>query len=52
MNTPGGTPVQAAYIYDEIRAIKEKHPGLPIYSVVSDICASGGYFIAAATDKI
>ncbi|MEE9411923.1 MAG: S49 family peptidase [Methylococcales bacterium] len=52
MNTPGGTPVQAAYIYDEIRAIKEQHPELPIFSVVSDICASGGYFIAAATDKI
>jgi protease-4 len=52
MNTPGGTPVQAAYIYDEIRAIKEQHPDLPIISVVSDICASGGYFIAAATDKI
>ncbi len=52
MNTPGGTPVQSAYIYDEIRNIKQKHPELPIISVVSDICASGGYFIAAATDKI
>ncbi|MEE9412025.1 MAG: S49 family peptidase [Methylococcales bacterium] len=52
MNTPGGTPVQSAYIYDEIRAIKKQHPDLPIISVVSDICASGGYFIAAATDKI
>ncbi len=52
MNTPGGTPVQSAYVYDEIRRIKLQHPDLPIISVVSDICASGGYFIAAATDKI
>lgn len=52
MNTQGGTPVQSAYVYDEIRRIKLQHPDLPIISVVSDICASGGYFIAAATDKI
>ncbi len=52
MNTPGGTPVQSAYVYDEIRRIKQQHPDLPIISVVSDICASGGYFIAAAADKI
>lgn len=52
MNTPGGTPVQAAYVFDEIRAIKKAHPQLPIYAVVSDLCASGGYYIAAATDKI
>ncbi|MCH9698657.1 MAG: S49 family peptidase [Gammaproteobacteria bacterium] len=52
MNTPGGTPVQSAYVYDEIRRIKKEHPDLPIISVVSDICASGGYFIAAASDKI
>ncbi len=52
MNTPGGTPVQSAYIYDEIRRIKKEKPELPIYAVVSDICASGGYYIASATDKI
>lgn len=52
INSPGGSPVQAAYVYEEIRRLKTKYPELPIYSVVSDICASGGYYIAAASDKI
>lgn len=51
-NSPGGSPVQSAYVYDEIRALKKQHPNLPIYTVVSDICASGCYYIAAASDKI
>ncbi len=51
-NSPGGSPVQSAYIYDEIRNIKKLNPKLPIYAVVGDICASGCYYIAAATDKI
>lgn len=51
-NSPGGSPVQSAYVYDEIRKIKKEHPDLPVYSVVSDICASGCYYIAAASDKI
>lgn len=51
-NSPGGSPVQSAYVYDEIRNIKKQHPELPIFSVVSDVCASGCYFIAAASDKI
>ena len=51
-NSPGGSPVQSAYIYDEIHKIKKEHPLLPIYTVVSDICASGCYYIASATDKI
>lgn len=52
INSPGGSPVQSAYVYAEIRRLKEKHPNVPIYAVVSDICASGGYYIAAAADKI
>ncbi len=52
INSPGGSPVQSAYIYDEIRRIKEAHPDLPIHTVVGDICASGGYYIASASDKI
>jgi len=52
MNTPGGSPVQAAYVYEEIRRIKKEKPNLPIHAVVSDMCASGGYYIAAAADKI
>lgn len=52
LNTPGGSPVQSAYVYDEIRRLKKDHPNLPIHAVVSDICASGGYYIASAADKI
>ncbi len=52
MNSPGGTPVQAAYVYGEIRAIKQSHPSLPVVAVASDLCASGCYYIATAADKI
>lgn len=52
LNTPGGSPVQAAYVYQEIGRLREQHPDIPIYAVISDICASGGYYIAAAADKI
>ena len=51
-NSPGGSPVQAGIINDEIVRQKKLHPNIPIYGVVEDICASGGYYIAAATDKI
>ena len=51
-NSPGGSPVQSAYVYEEIRKIKKEHPNLPVYAVVSDICASGCYYIASASDKI
>jgi protease-4 len=52
MNTPGGSPVQSAYVWEEIRRIKKLHPELPIVAVVEDLCASGGYYIASAADKI
>lgn len=52
INSPGGSPVQSAYIFDEIRRLKKEHPEMPIYSVVGDMCASGGYYIASASDKI
>jgi protease-4 len=52
INSPGGSPVQSAYIYDEIKRLRETHQSIPIYTVVSDIAASGGYFVASATDKI
>jgi len=51
-NSPGGSPVQSAYVYEEIRNLKKEHPDLPVYAVVSDICASGCYYIASASDKI
>jgi protease-4 len=52
MNSPGGSPVQAGQINQEIRRLRGLHPHTPVYAVVEDICASGGYYIAAATDKI
>ena len=52
INSPGGSPVQAAYVYDEVRRLKEKHPEMPFYAVVSDLCASAGYYVAASADKI
>ena len=52
INSPGGSPVQAGYINDEIKRLRQEHPDTPFYVVISDICASGGYYVAAAADKI
>lgn len=52
INSPGGSPVQAGIINQEIQRQKKLHPKIPVYAVVEDICASGGYYIAAAADKI
>jgi protease-4 len=52
INSPGGSPVQAGQIYDEIRRLRALHPNTPLYAVVDDICASGGYYIAAGADRI
>ena len=52
INSPGGSPVQAGYINDEIVRLKKKYPNIKVYAVVTDICASGGYYIAAAADQI
>jgi len=52
INSPGGSPVQAGIIYDEIRRLRGLYPNIPMYAVIEDICASGGYYIAAAADKI
>lgn len=52
INSPGGSPVQAGYINDEIKRLRAKYPNIPLYAVVEDICASGGYYIAVAADKI
>jgi protease-4 len=52
INSPGGSPVQAQTIYDEMRRLRKKYPDIPLYAVVEDICASGGYFVAAAADRI
>jgi protease-4 len=52
INSPGGSPVQAASINDEIRRLRGLHPDIPVYAVVEDICASGGYYVAVAADQI
>jgi protease-4 len=52
INSPGGSPVQAGMINDEIRRLRTLHPEKPFYVVVEDVCASGGYYIAVAGDKI
>ena len=51
INSPGGSPVQAGIVNDEIRRLKAKH-GKPVYAVVEESCASGAYYIAVAADKI
>ncbi len=52
INSPGGSPVQSQNIYDEMRRLRAKYPSTPLYVVVEDLCASGGYFIAAGGDRI
>lgn len=52
INSPGGTPVQASLINKEILRLRNKHKDIPLYVVVEDMCASGGYYVAAAADKI
>lgn len=52
INSPGGSPVQAGIIVDEVLRLKKGYPSKPLYVVVDEICASGGYYIAAAADKI
>lgn len=52
INSPGGSPVQAGYVNDEIRRLRALYPDKPIYAVITDMAASGGYYVAAATDAI
>jgi len=52
INSPGGSPVQAGIIVDEIQRLRKGYPQKPLYVVVDEICASGGYYIAAAADEI
>jgi len=52
VNSPGGSPVQSGDIYDEIRRLRAEYKEVPVYAVVTDICASGCYYIAAGADAI
>jgi protease-4 len=51
INSPGGSPVQAGIINDEIRRLKAKHQK-KVYAVVEESCASGAYYVAVAADAI
>jgi protease-4 len=52
INSPGGSPVQAGYVNDEIWRLRKEYPQKKLYAVITDVCASGGYYIAAAADAI
>ncbi|HHJ81037.1 MAG TPA: S49 family peptidase [Candidatus Tenderia electrophaga] len=52
INSPGGSPVQSGYIYDEIKRLRGIYPDKRLYAVITDMCASGGYYIASAADEI
>ncbi|MDD1965557.1 signal peptide peptidase SppA [Pseudomonas sp. NPDC090203] len=52
INSPGGSPVQSGYIYDEIRRLRAKKPEIKVYAVITDLGASGAYYIASAADQI
>lgn len=52
INSPGGSPVQSGYVYDEIQRLKQQRPDFPVYAVIMDLGASGAYYIAAAADEI
>jgi protease-4 len=52
INSGGGSPVQSQRIYDEIRRLRKDNPEKPLYVVIDELCASGGYFVASAADQI
>lgn len=52
VNSPGGSPVQAQTIFEETRRLRRLHPEIPLYAVVEDLCASGGYYAAVGADRI
>lgn len=52
INSPGGSPVQSAYVYDEIRRLRSQHKDKKLYAVITDMGASGAYYIAASADQI
>ncbi|GBE09835.1 putative signal peptide peptidase SppA [bacterium BMS3Bbin12] len=52
INSPGGSPVQAGEINTAIKRLRKAHPDIPLYAVITDLCASGGYYVAVAADQI
>ncbi|MBF0154980.1 MAG: signal peptide peptidase SppA [Magnetococcales bacterium] len=52
INSPGGSPTQAGMIFDEVMRLREKFPSIPVYAFLEDVCASGGYYVAASAKEI
>ncbi|MFK7891700.1 MAG: S49 family peptidase [Granulosicoccus sp.] len=52
IDSPGGSPVEAGLMYDDIQRLRKEHPNKPVHAVVGDLAASAGYYIAAAADNI
>lgn len=52
INSPGGSPVQSGIIHDEMKRLRALYPKKPLHVVVEEVCASGGYYVAAAADQI
>ena len=52
VNSPGGSPVQSGLVYREIQRLKKKYPDKKVYAVITDIGASGAYYISASADEI
>ncbi|ABK89029.1 signal peptide peptidase SppA [Francisella tularensis subsp. novicida] len=52
INSPGGSPVQSDEIYSHMQYLQHKYPTIPMYAVCTDVCASGGYYIAAGAKDI
>lgn len=52
INSPGGSPVQAGYVYDEVKRLRGLYPKKKLYAVIAELGASGGYYMAVAADEI
>lgn len=52
INSPGGSPVQAEYMYNSLRYYQKSHPEVKTYAVCVDLCASAAYYVAVAADEI
>lgn len=52
INSPGGSPVQSNFVYNEIRRLRDKYPDIKVYAAITDVGASGAYYIASAADEI
>lgn len=52
LNSPGGSPVQSGEVFDEMRRLQAQYPDKPLYAVITDTCASGCYYVAAAAGQI